>query len=94
MPTRPKGIESAAHERGTDIRIRTYRLNVVECPWTASAVRSPQMPRVPGGAIGGLPLSRGGLFGQAQGKWSFEALTELLNIITRIFVTAACGRRL
>ena len=65
MPTRPKGIESAAHERGTDIRIRTYRLNVVGRPWTASAVRSPQMPRVPGGAISGLPLSRGGLFGQA-----------------------------
>ena len=74
MPTRPKGIESAAHERGTDIRIRTYRLNVVECPWTASAVRSPQMPRVPGGAISGLPFSRGGLFGQALGMTVFRRM--------------------
>ena len=74
MPTRPKGIESAAHERGTDIRIRTYRLNVVECPWTASAVRSPLMPRVPGGAIGGLLFSRSGLFGQALGMTVFRRM--------------------
>ena len=74
MPTRPKGIESAAPERGMDVGIRTDLHNVVECPWTASAVRSPLMPRVPGGAIGGLPLSRGGLFGQALGMTVFRRM--------------------
>ena len=91
MPTRPKGIESAAHERGTDVGIRTNLHYVVECIWTASAVRSPLTPRVPGGAIGGLLHHSGGLFGQAQGKRSFEALTELLNIITAKLCNAAQG---
>ena len=72
MPTRPKGIESAAIERGTNVGISTYRNNVVERSWTALAVRSPQMSRVPGGAIGGLLFSRGGLFGQAQGMKVFR----------------------
>lgn len=66
MPTRPKGIESDAPERGMDVGIRTDLHNVVECLWTALAVRGPQMPRVPGGAVGGPPHHRGGLFGQAH----------------------------
>ena len=66
MPTRPKGIESDAPERGMDVGIRTDLHNVVECLWTASAVRSPLTPRVPGGAIGGLLHHIGGLFGQAH----------------------------
>ena len=83
-----EGIESAAIERGGDVEVADNGPYVVECFWTASAVRSPQMPRVPGGAIGGLLFSRGGLFGQARGKRSFEALTELLNIITDNFCNA------
>ena len=54
---------------------------MVEWFWTASAVRSPLMPRVPGGAIGGLLFSRGGLFGQTFHYRLLGALTELLNII-------------
>lgn len=65
--TRPKGIESAAHERRVVAHIRTDGHCVVERPWTTKVVRSPLT-----GKRAWLPLeagcsSSGGLFGQAQG---------------------------
>ena len=49
MPTRPKGIESAAIERGGDIDIADNGPYVVVRGWTAKAVRGPTTYRVPGG---------------------------------------------
>ena len=63
MPTRPKGIESAAIERGTDTSITTDGHSVVERPWTTMMVRGPTTPRVPGGVRGGPLFDSGGLFG-------------------------------
>lgn len=50
MPTRPKGIESAAHERRDNADIRNNSHSVVERPWTTTVVRGPTTPWVPGGA--------------------------------------------
>ena len=65
--TRPKGIESAAHERRVVVHIRTDGHSVVEHPWTTRVVRSPLT-----GKRAWLPLeagcsNSGGFFGQAQG---------------------------
>ena len=49
MPTRPKGIESAAHERRDNADIRNNSHSVVERPWTTTVVRGPTTYRVPGG---------------------------------------------
>ena len=88
MPTRPKGIESAAIERRDNTHIRNTGHSVVERSWTTTVVRSPLTgKRVWLPLEAGCPYS-GGLFGQAQGKRSFEALTELLNIITDNFCNA------
>ena len=88
MPTRPKGIESAAIERGGDVEVSDKGPYVAESSWTASAVRSPLT-----GERVWLPLEAGcsysgGLFGQALGKRPLKALRELLNIITDNFCNA------
>ena len=89
--TRPKGIESAAIERRDNTYIRNTGHSVVERSWTTTVVRSPLTgKRVWLPLEAGCPYS-GGLFGQAQGKRSFEALTELLNIITAKLCNAAQG---
>ena len=89
--TRPKGIESAAIERGTDVANLSDGHSVGCCKWTTTVVRSPLT-----GKRVWLPLEAGcsysgGLFGQAQGKRSFEELRELLNIITAKLCNAAQG---
>ena len=66
MPTRPKGIESAAIERGGDVEVFDTGPYVVGRGWTAKAVRSPLT-----GKRAWLPLEAGcsysgGLFGQAH----------------------------
>ena len=65
MPTRPKGKESAAIERGGDVEVSDKGPYVVRRGWTARAVRSPLT-----GKRVWLPLEAGcsysgGLFGQA-----------------------------
>ena len=65
--TRPKGIESAAIERGWDVEVSDNGPYVAGRGWTAKAVRSPLT-----GKRAWLPLeagcsNSGGLFGQAQG---------------------------
>jgi hypothetical protein len=49
MPTRPKGIESAAIERRDNADIRNVGHIVVGRPWTTKVVRGPTTYRVPGG---------------------------------------------
>ena len=49
MPTRPKGIESTAIERGGDVEVSDNGPYVVGREWTAKAVRGPTTYRVPGG---------------------------------------------
>ena len=68
MPTRPKGIESAAHERRVVVHIRTDG-NSVECgKWTAKAVRGARMRERGASLLTNAVHNSGGLFGQAQGK--------------------------
>ena len=81
MPTHPKGTESAAHKRIDNTDISNTGLCVRYGKWTTTVVRSLTTPRVPGGVRGRLLFDSGGLCSQAQGKRSFKALTELLNII-------------
>ena len=49
MPTRPKGIESAATERRVVVHILTDVHSVVGLPWTTTVVRGLTTYRVPGG---------------------------------------------
>ena len=49
MPTRPKGIESAAHERRDNADICNNCHSVAERSWTTTVVRGPTTYRVPGG---------------------------------------------
>ena len=65
MPTRPKGIESAAIERGGDIDIADNGPYVVVRGWTAKAVRSARMRERGASLLTSAAFSRGGLFGQA-----------------------------
>ena len=74
MPTRPKGIESAAIERRDNTDIRNTGQSVVERPWTTTVVRSPLTgKRVWLPLEAGCPYS-GGLFGQALGMTVFRRM--------------------
>ena len=91
MPTRPKGIESAAVERRVVVHIRTDGRSVGCGKWTAKAVRGARMRERGASLLTSAAHNSGGLFGQAQGKRFLEALTELLNIITAKLCNAAQG---
>ena len=71
--TRPKGIESAAHERRVVVHIRTDG-NSVECgKGTAKAVRGARMRKRGAFLLTSAALSRGGLFGQAHSLTGIRA---------------------
>ena len=66
MPTRPKGIESAAHERGGDVEVSDNGPYVVGRGWTAKAVRGARMRERGASLLTSAAHHSGGLFGQAQ----------------------------
>ena len=66
MPTRPKGIESAAIERGKDVANITDGHSVGCCKWTAKAVRGARMRERGASLLTSAAFSRSGLFGQAH----------------------------
>ena len=68
MPTRPKGIESAAHERGGDVEVSDNGPYVVGRGWTAKAVRGARMRERGASLLTSAAHNSGGLFGQAMGK--------------------------
>lgn len=65
-PTRPKGIESAAHERRVVVHIRTDGHSVGCGKGTAKAVRGARMRKRGAFLLTSAALSRGGLFEQAH----------------------------
>ena len=91
MPTRTKCIESAAVERRVVVHIHTDGHSVGCGKWTAKAVRGARMRERGASLLTSAAHHSGGLFGQARGKRSFEALRELLNIITAKLCNAAQG---
>ena len=78
MPTRPKGIESAAIERRDNADKRNTGLCVRYGKWTTTVVRSLTTPRVPGEVRGRLLFDSGGLCSQAH------RLTVLQGTLTAI----------
>ena len=66
MPTRPKGIESAAIERGGDVEVSDNGPYVVERGWTAKAVRGARMRERGASLLTSAAHNSGGLFGQAH----------------------------
>ena len=66
MPTRPKGIESAAHERSVVAHIYTYGLSVGCGKRTAKAVRGARMRERGASLLTSAAHNSGGLFGQAH----------------------------
>ena len=66
MPTRPKGIESAAHERRDNADIRNNSHSVVERPWTTTVVRGARMRERGAPLLTSAAHHSGGLFGQAH----------------------------
>ena len=81
MPTRPKGIESAAIERRVVAHIRTDGHSVGCGKLTAKAVRGARMRERGASLLTSAAHHRGGLFGQTFHYRLIGALTELLNII-------------
>ena len=72
MPTRPKGIESAAHERGTDTHISTDGHSVGCGKGTATAVRGARTRKRGAFLLTSAAPDSGGLFGQAQSLTVFQ----------------------
>lgn len=72
MPTRPKGIESAAHERSDDGDIRTYGLSGGCGKGTATAVRGARTRKRGAFLLTSAAPDSGGLFGQAHSMTVFQ----------------------
>lgn len=66
MPTRPKGIESAAPERRVVVHIRTDGHSVGCGKWTAKEVRGARMRERDASLLTSAAHHNGGLFGQAH----------------------------
>ena len=82
MPTRPKGIESAAIERRVVVHIRTDVRSVGCGKWTAKAVRGARMRERGASLLTSAAHHSGGLFGQALPLPVIRAAMQLLNITT------------
>ena len=66
MPTRPKGIESAAIERRVVAHTHTDGRSVGCGKWTAKAVRGARMRERGASLLTSAAHNSGGLFGQAH----------------------------
>ena len=82
MPTRPKGIESAAHERSVVVHIRTDGHSVAGRTWTTKVVRGARMRERGASLLTSAAHHSGGLFGQALPMPVIRAAMQLLNITT------------